>query len=478
MSNLIPIRYTHLIGRLATLGLISILLALAGFAIWTAVMTLKLSDAVGEAVTVSNLYERAYIDLQKEESLESEYSFEPNPDVLSQFQMTAALLARDLKAASSNEVGDPETDQELVAQVLSEQQHYLLATAQLFAAVDSGDNARVLAIDQTILDPLMQQMKQQVSSLVNEHRQEASQRLTELEQTQHRNFTITPIVFTLGLMLLGLCWGVLWTYRRKLDEAKQSELIQLEETTRLKARQVEEQQKLTQMKDHLIVNVSHELRTPLTAVMGYVELLFEHQGSIDAALQARWIHQIKQGCDELEMLTNNILDAAEADHNRQNLHLEPTPVAPMVREVLASFEPQEVHSYAIQQDLSEHLTVWADQIALRQVLHNLLSNVFKYAPKGTPVSIRAGSDEQSEVCIRVQDAGPGIPPSELPLLFEQFARLKRDLSGPVRGAGLGLYISKCLIEAMHGQIWAESSGEAGKGSCFCFTLPRTCDPAA
>src|SRR5215469_6991145 len=294
MSNLIPIRYTNLIGRLATVGLITILLALSGFAIWTAVTTLKLSDAVGEAVTVSNLYERAYIDLHKEESLENEYSFEPNPDVLSQFQMTAALLARDLRAASSNEVGDPETDQKLVAQLLSEQQHYLLATAQLFAAVDSGDKARVLAIDQTIIDPLMQQMKQQVSFLVNEHRQEASQSLTELDQTQHRNFMITPIVFTLGLMLLGLCWGVLWTYRRKLDEAKQSELIQLEETTRLKARQVEEQQKLTQMKDHLIVNVSHELRTPLTAVMGFVELLFEHQGSIDAALQAKWIHQIKQ----------------------------------------------------------------------------------------------------------------------------------------------------------------------------------------
>ena len=95
--------------------------------------------------------------------------------------MAAALLAKDLKAASSNEVGDPETDQELVAQVLSEQQHYLLATAQLFAAVDAGDAARVFALDRPTHDPLMQQMKQQVSALVNEHSQEASQRLAELE---------------------------------------------------------------------------------------------------------------------------------------------------------------------------------------------------------------------------------------------------------------------------------------------------------
>jgi signal transduction histidine kinase len=477
MSNVMAIRYTNLIGRLATLGLITILLALAGFATWTTVMTLKLSDRVGEAVSVSHLFERAHVDLQAEESLENEYSFEPSPDVRSQFQMAAALLAKDLKAASSSEVGDPETDQELVAQVLSEQQHYLLATAQLFAAVDAGDKARVLAIDRTTLDPLMEQMKQQVSTLVNEHSQEASQRLAELEQTQHRNLVITPIVFSLGLALLGLCWGVLQTYRRKLDEAKQTELTQLEETTRLKARQVEEQRKLTQMKDQLIVNVSHELLTPLTAVMGYVELLLEHQGKVDAAMQARWIHEAKQGCDELELLTNNILDTAEVDRDRQNLHPEPTPVAPAVREVLASFDPQEVHTYAIRQDLSEHLTVWADQLALRQVLRNLLSNVFKYAPKGTPVSICAVADEHPQVCIRVQDAGPGIPPSELPLLFQKFVRLKRDLSGPVRGTGLGLYISKRLIEAMDGQIWAESSGEPGEGSCFCLTLPRACDPA-
>src|SRR5215469_12747822 len=178
------IRYTNMIGRLATLGLITILLALASFATWTTVTTLKLSDAVGEAVSVSDLYGRAQVDLQAEESLEHEYGFNPGPGVRSQFQMTAALLAKDLKAASSNEVGDPETDQELVAQVFSEQQHYLLATAQLFAAVDAGDAARVLAIDRPTLDPLMQQMKQQVRALVNEHSQEASQRLTELHQTQ------------------------------------------------------------------------------------------------------------------------------------------------------------------------------------------------------------------------------------------------------------------------------------------------------
>src|SRR3989442_6451010 len=131
-EHFMVIRYTNMIGRLATLGLITVLLALTGFAIWTTVVTLKLSDAVGEAVTVSDLFERARFDLGAEESLEHEYSFEPSLDVRSQFQMAAAMLVKHLKAASSNEVGDPVRDQELVARVLSEHQRYLLAASQLF----------------------------------------------------------------------------------------------------------------------------------------------------------------------------------------------------------------------------------------------------------------------------------------------------------------------------------------------------------
>jgi signal transduction histidine kinase len=473
------------VGRLATLGLIAVLLVLAGCAIWTKVITLRLSDDVREAVTVNDLYRQANYELGTEQSLEREYRLEPSLDVRSRHQVAAAALVNDLLAASSNEVGDPAEDQELLVRVLSEHQRYLLATAQLFVAVDAGDKARALALDQVTLDPLFEQMQQQVDVLVNEHSQEAMQRLTELDQTQHKNFTITPIVFIIGLVLLGFCWGVLRNYRRKLDKARQTELAQLEETARLKTLQVEEQRQLNQLKEQLILNVSHELRTPLTAVVGYIELLLANQGEVDAAMQARWMQGIKQGCDELELLTNSILDAAQVDYRRQNLHLEPTAVAPAVCEVLASFDPQEGYAHAVRLDLSDHLTVWADQHALRRVLHNVLGNAFKYAPKETPISINAAlsghpsgsADTAAHVCIRVQDAGPGIPPAEMPLLFQKFVRLQRDLAGTVRGSGLGLYISRQLVEAMHGRIWVESSGKPGEGSCFCFTLPSAAQPA-
>jgi signal transduction histidine kinase len=465
------------VGYLATFGLVIVLLALMGLAIWTTVMTLKLSDAIREAIYVKTMLEQAHYDLGTEASLESEYRLKPSLDIRNRHQVVATALIKDLQAASSNEVGDLAEDQALVADVLSEHTRYLLATAQLFAAVDAGNTARTLSLEQTTIGPLFVQMRQQINILDNEHSQEAIQRLIELDQAQHKIFTTAPIILIIGLGLLGLCWVVLRTYRRKLDEAKQTELAQLQETARLKTLQVEEQRRLNQLKDQILMHVSHELRTPLTSVVGYVELLQMHQEKVDAETHARWVDEVKQGCDQLELLTNSILDAAQVDHDRQHLHLEPMPVAPIVHKVLASFDPREVHAYAIRLDLPEYLTVWADQHALQQVLLNVLGNAFKYAPKQTPISIRAilstpsSASADAHVCISVQDAGPGIPSDEVTLLFQKFVRLKRDLAGTVRGSGLGLYISRQLVEAMHGQMWVESSGKPGEGSYFCFTLP-------
>src|SRR5581483_12302410 len=116
------------------------------------------------------------------------------------------------------------------------------------------------------------------------------------------------------------------------------------------------------------------------------------------------------------------------------------------------------HSIAV--NVPEYLVVRANAQYTRQVLRNLLSNAFKYAPIDTPIEISAGlygtivdsSHPSPEICIRVKDAGPGIPQEQIPLLFGQFVRLQRDISGHVRGTGLGLYISKQFIEAMKGRI--------------------------
>lgn len=247
-------------------------------------------------------------------------------------------------------------------------------------------------------------------------------------------------------------------------------------------KQAEQQRQLNQLKDQFIVNVNHELRTPLTEVYGYLQLLSDYQGRLDAETQATFLRQAKDGCEELILLVNNVLDALAVTEAMQPPPSEELFVAPLVGDVLDHLDPGKEQAERLSLEIPKQLTAWANEQLLRQVIRNLLSNAFKYCPKPASVIISAalrypaaqGNDQAPQVLISVQDTGPGIPPTELPLLFQKFVRLKRDLSGPMQGSGLGLYISKQFVEAMQGRIWVESAGIAGQGSRFCLTLP--CPP--
>jgi signal transduction histidine kinase len=241
----------------------------------------------------------------------------------------------------------------------------------------------------------------------------------------------------------------------------------------------EHQQHLSKLKDQFLINVSHELRTPLTELYGYLDLLLTYDEQLDGAGRKIFLKNAMSGCEELTLLINNVLDAIQIDRKVKPLQNRPISVAGVVNKVLEQFDPRTLQNYDVQVDIAESLYVNADPQCVRQVLRNLLSNAYKYAPPHTQVVVSArleSTTSQTEhatqqVAICVRDQGPGIAPDEIPLLFEKFVRLERDLSGSVRGTGLGLYISKQLVEAMGGRIWVESSGVAGQGSCFYFTLP-------
>jgi len=244
-------------------------------------------------------------------------------------------------------------------------------------------------------------------------------------------------------------------------------------------RAYEHQQHLGELKDQFLINVSHELRTPLTEMYGYLELLLTYGDKLDGAGRTTFLKHAISGCEELTLLINNVLDAIQTDTKIKPLDIQTISVPQIVNYVLEQFDPRSLQNYDVQVDIPEALQISADPQHVRQVLRNLLSNAYKYAPPHTQVVVSAtlGSTthrtEQSSqmVTICIKDQGPGIAPDDIPLLFEKFVRLGRDLSGPVRGTGLGLYISKQLVETMGGRIWVESTGIAGQGSCFCFTLP-------
>jgi signal transduction histidine kinase len=248
---------------------------------------------------------------------------------------------------------------------------------------------------------------------------------------------------------------------------------QLEERTRQLEQANEQLSHLHRLRNQFIANVNHELRTPLTQIDGYLDLLSEYQGSLDETMQATFIKRAKEGSQELLVLVDNILDTLRITNEIEPAPLESVTLWEVVHEVCGHFPPQGEQGSRLHVELPASLVVKADQRYLQQILRNLLSNALKYSPSETSVTIGAQIVDHagvSQVCVRVQDAGPGIPPQQQALLFQKFVRLKRDLLGPVRGTGLGLYICKQLVEVMHGEIWVESSGKQGEGSCFCFTL--------
>lgn len=278
---------------------------------------------------------------------------------------------------------------------------------------------------------------------------------------------IAFIAGTLALLIIGL---VISSQRDALDLANAARL----QITRA----YEQQQELNQIKDRFLQNVNHELRTPLTAVSGYIELMLEHDQHFDAEERANFLKNALYCCEELQLLVNNVLDALQVEKQRGSLTMEELSVAAVVSEVIEHTDPRRLQEHQIHVDIPEDLMVWANAPYVRQILRNLLSNAFKYAPNDTPIFLKAARYEVAgeethtspQVCISVQDAGPGIPAADIPLLFGQFVRLQRDLSGKVRGTGLGLYISKQFVEALDGRIWVESAGIPGQGSCFYFTL--------
>ncbi len=234
-----------------------------------------------------------------------------------------------------------------------------------------------------------------------------------------------------------------------------------------------QQERLNKLKDQFIANVSHELRTPLTELNGYLDLLSEHGDTLNPTARAAFLNNARRGCSELINLVMTILDSMHSCNEAEGKPATAVSIVPLVREVIDSFSSRQTARYPITVQIPEDLSVLGDEQAIRQVLRNLLSNALKYCPAGTAIIVAATLQASTPPAVRlcVCDTGPGIPPAEQLLLFERFARLQRDLTGSIRGTGLGLYISKQLVESMGGQIWLESPGTPGEGTCFYFALP-------
>jgi signal transduction histidine kinase len=228
-------------------------------------------------------------------------------------------------------------------------------------------------------------------------------------------------------------------------------------------------QEVNRLQTEFVGVVSHELRTPLTALLGFSELLLTE----DVAERDRreWTTLLHNGAQRLRHLVEQLLDVSRIDHARLELGLGHVSVAQATGQALQSVAALP-HGLEITQRFEPGLpSVLADHEKLVQILTNLVSNAVKYSPDGGQITVdarRVGSCVQ----IDVSDQGLGLPPEELDIIFDRFHRVDDERRRTIEGTGLGLYITRQLVEMHGGTVSVHSLGK-GRGSTFTVLLPAT-----
>ena len=228
--------------------------------------------------------------------------------------------------------------------------------------------------------------------------------------------------------------------------------------------QLEIARQRAQFQDDFIATMSHELHTPLGFIKGYTTSLLRSDTVWDPATQREFLNIIDEESDQLVTLIDRILDSARLQSGSMSMDFQPVRLDSLLRDVVMRIQNRH-KDLQIVQDLMPVGPIQADSVRLAQVFGNLIDNAVKYAP-GSRISISLKVDKDKQTVI-FADQGPGIPSEHLPFLFERFYRVSGHSTK--RGAGLGLFICKQIVQAHHGQISVNTT--PGKGTAFLIELP-------
>jgi signal transduction histidine kinase len=214
--------------------------------------------------------------------------------------------------------------------------------------------------------------------------------------------------------------------------------------------------------------MSHELRTPLNAIIGFSEVLQEQMFGELNERQLAYVNDVLEAGRHLLSLINDVLDLAKIEAGKMELELSQVAIPEILRSAI-SMHAERASRSGIELSLStepDEITIAADERRVRQVVFNLLSNAVKFTPPDGLVDVSAQLDD-GQVEIAVADTGPGIAAADLEAIFEEFEQTADGRKA--EGTGLGLPLSRKLVELHGGRLWVES--EVGRGSTFRFTLP-------
>jgi two-component system phosphate regulon sensor histidine kinase PhoR len=231
------------------------------------------------------------------------------------------------------------------------------------------------------------------------------------------------------------------------------------------------QKRLEGVRKDFVANVSHELRTPLSVIKGYVETLVDGHDSMPLADRDRFLKTIQRHTERLNSLLEDLLALSRLESAQPGLARERVDLGQLFAVALEDFRSRpaaEGHRFSLAIDPNTP-PVLVDPLKLGQVLDNLVSNALKYTPRGSRIDLSARMASTDTVELAVGDNGPGIPPEDLPHIFERFYRVDKGRSREKGGTGLGLSIVKHIVQLHGGKVWAES--RLGAGTTFFIVLP-------
>lgn len=264
---------------------------------------------------------------------------------------------------------------------------------------------------------------------------------------------------------------------RRLKQAMseiQETNLQLQNARQAAEQAMEMAKRANDSKTRFLSNMSHDIRTPMNAIVG-ISSLMEH--ALDDPKQMKsYIQKLQAAGSHLLDLINDILDMSKIENSSMELHTEPLCLTDLIDQVTTLVRPQSTErqqNFSVQMDVITHPYFLGDAIRLRQVLLNILSNAVKYTPKQGAVSFHIEELDSSDSSMAtylftITDTGIGMSEEFIKHIFEPFARSDRSIESKIQGTGLGMSITKHIIDAMDGQI--QISSTPGKGSRFAVTL--------
>ncbi|MFT3751705.1 MAG: two-component regulator propeller domain-containing protein [Paludibacter sp.] len=260
------------------------------------------------------------------------------------------------------------------------------------------------------------------------------------------------LIYSLMILAAGY-----WVYKRMQQSLEQ----------RNDELQKENEKQIMQSKLQFFTDISHEIRTPLTLILTPIEKLIKE--TPDGTLRNTY-KLINQNGQRILRLVNQIMEMRKLDRGQVKLSASETDVQEFVREIVSSFDNVITERKCeFNLDFAPDLPkVWMDHEKMDKVIFNVLSNAFKYTPKKGKISLVVDT-YQGDLRIRISDSGPGIPEDQRETIFNRFYQIKNDSNYNKIGTGIGLHLSRSLIEIHHGKIYVNNSAESG--ACFVICIP-------